>query len=87
MPVGHQIYIAQWIANHYTITFDSTGGTPVDAIEDIFGATITPPAAPTKPGYSFAGWSPVLPTTMPGSNDHHHAQWTPNQYTLSFDSD
>lgn len=41
----------------YTVTFDPDGGTPatstVEADED---STITLPADPTKPGYTFGGW-------------------------------
>ncbi len=29
------------------------------------GAKITPPANPTKSGYTFKGWSPAVPATMP----------------------
>ena len=40
----------------YTITFDSKGGSAVQPIKASAGAAITPPAAPTKDGFVFAGW-------------------------------
>ncbi|MFA5658963.1 MAG: InlB B-repeat-containing protein, partial [Oscillospiraceae bacterium] len=41
----------------YTVTFNSNGGSSVSALNDIDeGSTISAPAAPTKSGYTFAGW-------------------------------
>ena len=70
----------------YTITFDSAGGTPVANITQAFGSTITAPADPTKDGYTFAGWSPAVPSTMPLNGAALSAQWTANEYTITFDS-
>ena len=39
---------------------------------------------PTRVGYTFAGWSPVLAETVDG-HATYEALWTPNQYTLTFD--
>jgi len=69
-----------------TLSFDSTGGTPVEQITQNYGTTITPPTAPTRTGYTFTGWSPVVPSTMPAQDLELIAQWEINQYTLSFDS-
>lgn len=41
----------------FTVTFESNGGSAVDSITDVeYGSLITEPTAPTKTGYSFAGW-------------------------------
>ncbi len=41
----------------YTVTFNTNGGSSVDAITQTSeGASITMPAAPTKDGYTFNGW-------------------------------
>lgn len=40
----------------YTVTFDSDGGTAVDAQEVEDGKKATKPPAPTKAGYTFDGW-------------------------------
>ena len=40
----------------HTVTFDSDGGTPVDAQTVGDGDTATEPAAPTRDGYTFKGW-------------------------------
>jgi len=49
-----------------------------------YGTSVTTPVEPTKTGYSFAGWTPALPETMPAENRTVTATWTINQYTLTF---
>ncbi|GAP71556.1 bacterial Ig-like domain [Candidatus Symbiothrix dinenymphae] len=47
---------AKWL-NHYTVTFNTDGGTAVAAFTDVVdGSTITAPAAPTKSGSTFVAW-------------------------------
>ena len=78
---------AKWTANSYTITFDTDGGSAVAPITQGYGTTINAPAAPTKTGYTFMGWNPVLPATMPAENMIITAKWKVNQYTITFDTD
>jgi len=80
---GHLAYTATWQVNKYTITFDSNGGSAVDPITQDYGTTVTAPAAPTKPGCDFAGWTPELPETMPAENMTVTATWTELTYTVS----
>ena len=47
---------AKWTANTYTVTFDSTGGSAVDAQPVAYGEKAKKPAAPQKTGYAFWGW-------------------------------
>ena len=75
---------AKWEVNTYTITFNTDGGTTVPAIEQLFGTSITKPNDPTKEGYTFAGWDKTIPTTMPEGGMTITAQWTINQYTITF---
>ena len=77
---------AQWTINQYTITFDSDGGSDVAAITNDYGFAVTAPADPAKTGYTFAGWTPAVPETIPASNTVCTAGWTINQYTISFDA-
>ena len=81
----HTLY-AQWTINQYTLSFDSAGGSAVASITQDYGSAITAPDDPTREGYTFAGWNPAVPGTMPAENLTLTAQWTINQYTLSFDS-
>ncbi len=41
---------------YYTVTFDSNGGSAVEAMKVKSGGTVTVPAEPEKEGYIFAGW-------------------------------
>ena len=69
---------ARWTANQYTITFDTDGGSAIEPITQDYGTAITAPADPTKSGYTFAGWTPEIPATMPAENLTVTAQWRYN---------
>ena len=70
---------AKWQINRYTITFDTAGGSEVAPITQDYGTTITPPAAPTRTGYTFAGWDKTIPSTMPAGDMTITARWTENR--------
>ena len=78
------ILTAKWQLNRYTITFDTAGGSEVPSITQDYGTAITPPAAPTRTGYTFAGWDKTIPATMPAENITLTARWQVNQYTITF---
>lgn len=82
---GDMTLYAGWRANSYTITFDTAGGSAIAPITQDYGTTINAPAAPTKTGYTFIGWSPELPATMPAENITVAAQWRINSYTVTLD--
>lgn len=84
---GNLTLTAMYEINEYTLTFDTDGGTPVSDITADYATNIVAPAAPTKEGYTFTGWSPVLPETMPAGNQTYTATWTANDYTITFDVD
>ena len=75
MPSKNLTVSAQWQINSYTITFNTDGGSYIGAITQNYGTTITKPQNPTKTGYTFKGWSPALPATMPAQNITVSAQW------------
>ena len=70
---------AEWQLNQYTITFDTAGGSEVAPITQDYGTTITAPAAPTRTGYTFAGWDREIPTAMPAGDMAITARWTENR--------
>ena len=86
MPAENMTIKAKWTVNQYTLTFDTNGGSTIAPITQDYDTAITAPADPTKTGYTFAGWTPVIPTTMPAENMTIKAKWTVNQYTLTFDT-
>jgi len=87
MPAENVTIKAQWQINQYTITFDTDGGSAIAPITQDYGTAVNAPAAPTKDGYTFAGWDKEIPATMPAENVTIKALWTINQYTITFDTD
>ncbi len=89
MPAKDLTIIAKYDVESFTINFNTAGGSAVDSITQDYGTAIKTPAAPTKEGYTFAGWSPELPATMPdlgetGDATEVTAQWTKNNYTVNY---
>lgn len=84
---------AQWAVAH-KVTFDSTGGSAVDTQLVGDGEKASAPTDPTRTGYTFAGWS----TSQAGGANYNfnatsvtgdltlYAQWTPNTYTVTFNT-
>ena len=83
---------AKWNINQYTITFDSNGGSTVEAATYNFNASLTVPQAPTKEGHTFAGWYNgetyfnFNDNRMPANNITLVAKWNVNSYNVDFDS-
>jgi len=80
MPDVSLILHAKWKVNQYKITFDSNGGSAVEAITQDYGTVVKEPTAPTKAGYTFAGWKlkgvDYTFTSMPAENITLVAEWT-----------
>lgn len=75
MPAENMTIKANWAVNQYTISFNTDGGSAIAPITQGYGTAITAPAAPTKPGYTFAGWNGAIPATMPAGDMTITAQW------------
>ena len=86
MPAENITIKAQWKINHYTITFDTNGGSTVAPITQDYGTQIAAPANPTREGYTFLGWDTEIPATMPAENVTITAKWKVNSYTITFDT-
>ncbi len=73
--------------NSYLLTYKDSLSAGVYASQTYkYGAAVTAIAAPTKTGYTFTGWSPAVPDTMPAWARTVYAQWrktTPD--TVVFD--
>jgi len=87
MPAENVTVTAKWTINQYTITFDVDGGTAVAPITQDYNTAVTKPDDPEKTGYTFTGWVPEVPSTMPAENVTVKAQWSINSYTATFVSD
>ncbi|MBR2594018.1 MAG: InlB B-repeat-containing protein, partial [Firmicutes bacterium] len=73
----------------YTITFDMNGATSaqIEPIIQVYGTEIPNVDTPTKEHYTFMGWEPELPLTMPDSNMTVVAVWEQTQYSVTFKAD
>lgn len=94
MPAHNLTLYADWVVNQYTITFDSTGGSPINEITQDYDTTITEPYDPSQTGYTFGTWytDPELTSeftfdTMPAYNFVLYASWNPIPYDISYIAD
>ncbi|MCL2712146.1 MAG: InlB B-repeat-containing protein [Methanomassiliicoccaceae archaeon] len=94
MPAEDITLYAKWSVNQYTISFNSNDGSDVDPIEKDFGASVEAPEAPTKTGYTFAGWYSdedleelYTFTTMPAEDITLYAKWSLNSYSVAVTGD
>ncbi|MBQ9382673.1 MAG: InlB B-repeat-containing protein, partial [Ruminiclostridium sp.] len=81
---------AKWQINTYTVTFDSNGGSAVEAQKVEYKKTATKPADPTRKGIAFLGWQLdgkdydfAAPVT---ADITLVANWDIEKFTVTFDS-
>lgn len=82
---GSTVVEIKYDRNYYMMRFNLDGGYGVEPIYARFGASVKV-ENPTKPGYTFNGWEPTVPTTMPVNGGTHTAQWQKNNanYTVQY---
>lgn len=76
-------YYATWTPKTYDAKF-YVDGVVYDTIPTEFGAEIDEPAEPEKEGYTFVGWTPELPDTMPAGEQRFDAVFEANTYKATF---
>ena len=69
----------------FTVTFNANGGEGGKTVTQNYGTALAAPTV-TRTGYTFAGWTPAVPSTMPAANTMYTAQWTKNKYTVTFNA-
>lgn len=84
VPAADVTYTGSYVRNgEYTVTFIDQGQV-IMMFSLPQGAELTPPAVPGREGYSFAGWTPAVPATMPARALVFNASYTPNKYLVSY---
>ncbi len=63
MPSYNMTLYAKWAVNSYTVIWIVDGEKTAETYK--YGAAIINPANPSKDGYTFKGWTPDVPSTMP----------------------
>ena len=88
---GDKTFYANYKINQYTISFNTNGGTEVEAITQNYDTSVTAPSAPAKNGYKFAGWysdsalkNAYTFTTMPAEDITLYAKWTLETYNITY---
>ena len=76
---------AKWKINQYTLTIDLDNGMSPIVLTLNYGADIPEQENPTKDGYTFAGWSSAIPSTMPSKDVTIKATWNIVNYTITYD--
>lgn len=69
---------------YFSITWISDGTENVQSVAK--GATVTTPSDPEKTGYSFKGWVPAVPDTMPAEDLSFIATWKANSCNAVFNA-
>ena len=85
-PDGSTIVKIYYDRKTATLSFNTNGGNAVTPITGKFGAAVTKPANPAKTGYTFASWTPLIPTVMPAEDAAYTANWTANTYKIVFNA-
>ena len=76
LATGDKIYYAKWNNNQYTVIFKD-GDTVLSTQTVVYGQAAVAPEAPTKEGYTFAGWDKDFSKVT--SNLTVNAKWNKNQ--------
>ena len=82
VPADSVTYTAVYEINKYLVTFIDAEGT-LQADSMLYGATITPPTARPKTGYTFKTWGDVA-ATVPADDVTYTAEYTINKYMVTF---
>lgn len=95
MPVDGMTIVAKWNINSYKVTLDTNGGNETYAERSYdYNSPYDDLPTPIRTGYTFDGWytseeggSKVDSNTkQDDSNITLYAHWTPNKYTLTFNT-
>ena len=83
VPASDMTFTAQWERNKYLVSF-IVEDTVAKKDSVLYEGTITKPAVPVKEGYTFTSWQPEVPESMPANDLTFTAQFSINQYTMTF---
>ena len=86
VPASDMTFTAQWERNKYLVTF-IVEDTIVKKDSVLYEGIITKPADPVKTGYTFVGWQPEVPETMPANDVVITGTFSVNNYTLTYKVD
>ena len=81
---------AEWTKKKYKLTYDSNGGSTCNPITKEYNEAWGTLCTPKRTGYTFVGWkngtTTITSTTKATANITVTAEWSKNNYTLTYDS-
>jgi uncharacterized repeat protein (TIGR02543 family) len=93
VAAGNATIYAQWTPMNYTLTYNNNGGSGCANKSVTYGSTYGTLCTPTRSNYTFNGWftassggSSVTSSTVTSGNATIYAQWTPINYTLTYNN-
>ena len=85
MPAQDITVTGTFEVNYYGTEFYlDEGGELYEGQEVAFGQPLIVPENPTREGYTFTGWNPEIPETMPAQDMTFIAQWQVNEYNVIY---
>ncbi len=96
MPAQNLIYVMNWTANNYTVTFDMGNGVALESRTVTFDDAYGTLPVPEKAGYEFTGWytsavggEKITDSSIVKTADDHtlYAHWELIVYSISYELD
>jgi uncharacterized repeat protein (TIGR02543 family) len=91
MPAKNLRLYARWTVNKYSISFETNGGSEIEAITGDYDSKVNEPKKPVKEGFAFDGWfadeelsEPFEFDTMPASDITVYAKWKKEAFRIRF---
>ena len=84
MPADNLTFTAVLKLRSYNVEWIVDDAVTEETVE--FGQTISKPANPEKTGYTFVGWTPEIPETMPAKDMSFTAVFKANSYNAVFNA-
>ena len=79
-----QTMTAQFAPNQYAMTFVLGNGQDNVVKTQDYASALAAPVEPARTGFTFTGWSPEVPSSVPAGDRTFTAQWERNSYKVTW---
>ena len=87
MPAEDVVISATSEINQYSVIFKDYDGKVISESMMDYGSVINSPVDISRLGYTFSGWDPSVPETVPAEDSVFVAIYNINQYTVTYTVD
>lgn len=81
---GNVDLTAEFAPNQYVMTFVLDNGDDDVVMTQDYATALTAPEDPERTGFTFKGWTPEVPATVPAEDMTFNAQWEVNTYAVIY---